>query len=147
MPDVAAWVYLAQTVDDLDQLVGKLMKPIKEHNIWTFSGDLGAGKTTLIQRICARLGVVDHVHSPTFNLVNEYITDQDDIIYHFDLFRIRNQDEVLDIGWHDYIDSGSLCLIEWPEKIASLLPEEAVQVRIDMNEDLSRRISIYQNEQ
>lgn len=90
-------------------------------SLWCFEGEMGSGKTTLIQSICASLGVEDAVTSPTFSLVNEYRSASGDPIYHFDFYRIRNLEEVFDIGYEDYFYSGHLCLIEWPSLIEPLL--------------------------
>ena len=105
------------------------MQRIKSSNnrrIWSFEGEMGAGKTTLIKAICNTLGVIDEVSSPTFSLVNEYKTKDGKTIYHFDFYRIKNIEEVYDIGYEDYFFSGNICLIEWPEKIKELLKEEDV---------------------
>lgn len=89
-----------------------------------FKGDLGAGKTTLIKSICKKIGVKDDVQSPTFSIVNEYEA-LDTLVYHFDFYRMESEEEAYDIGAEDYFYSGHLCLIEWPEKIESVLPSEA----------------------
>jgi|MesohylFT_1024984.scaffolds.fasta_scaffold00011_6 tRNA threonylcarbamoyladenosine biosynthesis protein TsaE len=92
--------------------------------LWCFKGEMGAGKTTLIASICKELNVVGDVNSPTFSLVNEYTTREGDIVYHFDFYRIKSIQEVYDIGFETYFDSGKICLIEWPEKIDSILVNE-----------------------
>lgn len=117
-------------------------------NIFCFYGELGAGKTTLIKEICKQLGVKDAGSSPTFSLVNEYKTATPalkgektiipplgvggEILYHFDLYRLKDVSEVYDIGYEDYLFSGNYCFIEWPEKIESLLPEEHLKVSIEV---------------
>ena len=113
----------------LEQINAAAMQSIKSSNnrkIWSFEGEMGAGKTTLIKAICNTLGVIDEVSSPTFSLVNEYKTKDEKTIYHFDFYRIKNIEEVYDIGYEDYFFSGNICLIEWPEKIKELLKEEDV---------------------
>ncbi len=113
----------------LEQINAAAMQSIKSSNnrrIWSFEGEMGAGKTTLIKAICNTLGVIDEVSSPTFSLVNEYKTKDGKTIYHFDFYRIKNIEEVYDIGYEDYFFSGNICLIEWPEKIKELLKEEDV---------------------
>ena len=92
------------------------------HRIWCLYGDLGAGKTTFVQSFCTYLGITDTVHSPTFGLVHEYLTPQHQPIYHFDLYRIKDRQEALDIGIDEYLYSGAYCLIEWPQVIAPSLP-------------------------
>ena len=93
------------------------------HRIWCLQGDLGAGKTTFVQNFCAFLGVSDPVSSPTFGLVHEYLTPKGEPIYHFDLYRMKNRQEAIDIGIEDYLHSSGYCLIEWPQIITSLLPK------------------------
>ncbi|MCD0487307.1 tRNA (adenosine(37)-N6)-threonylcarbamoyltransferase complex ATPase subunit type 1 TsaE [Pedobacter sp. MC2016-14] len=94
-----------------------------KEKLFIFEGEMGAGKTTFIKEICAALGVTETVSSPTFSIVNEYEGDGE-VIYHFDFYRIKNLQEAYDIGYEDYFDSGNICLIEWPEKIAALLLQE-----------------------
>lgn len=128
---------------DIDRTAEAFLKELgSERRIIAFHAPMGAGKTTFITAICKVLGVrEDSVSSPTFAIVNEYKTANRDSIFHFDFYRIENLGEALDIGFYDYIDSGSLCLIEWPENIAPLLPEETVTVTIEVLPDLSRKIS------
>jgi tRNA threonylcarbamoyladenosine biosynthesis protein TsaE len=98
--------------------------------VWLFFGEMGSGKTTFIKSLCTQLGVQDAMGSPTFSIINEYKTDSDKKIYHFDFYRIKNEAEAYDIGSDEYFYSGDLCLIEWPEKIPSLIPAERVEVSI-----------------
>lgn len=110
-------------------------------NIVAFYGNMGAGKTTLIKNLCAKLGVQDEVNSPTFALVNEYQTENLDSVFHFDFYRIKSLEEVFDIGYEDYFYGGSLCLLEWPELIDPLMPEHFIKVEITLgNTDISRKI-------
>jgi tRNA threonylcarbamoyladenosine biosynthesis protein TsaE len=102
---------------------------------------MGAGKTTFITAVCKALGVQeDAVSSPTFAIVNEYRTATGEPLYHFDFYRIERPEEALDIGLYDYLDSGALCLIEWPENIGPLLGEEALDVRIEVEPDGGRTL-------
>ena len=105
-------------------------------------GENGAGKTTLIRAVCDRLGVTDTVTSPTFAIVNEYRGDGTPPVYHFDFYRIDRIEEAFDFGYEEYFFSGNLCLVEWPEKIESLLPDDAMNVRIDVPDEDERVISI-----
>lgn len=115
---------------------------IEGHSLIAFCAPMGAGKTTFISALCRSLGVdADAVSSPTFAIVNEYRTATGESIYHFDFYRIEDGREALDIGLYEYLDSGCLCLMEWPENIAELLPEETVMVSIDVLEDGTRRLS------
>jgi len=108
-------------------------------NIITFKGELGAGKTTLIKSICQCLGVTDNVTSPTYAIINEYLTNAGKPVYHFDFYRINNQLEALDIGVDEYFHSGDMCLIEWPLIVQSLLPENYASVTIEIT-DIGTRI-------
>ena len=107
----------------------KLIEFAGTEKIFLFYGDMGAGKTTFIQSICKALGVKEPVTSPTFSIVNEY-QGADAKIYHFDFYRLKKQEEALDMGYEEYFYSGNFCLIEWPEKIAGLLPEHYIRVDI-----------------
>ena len=107
----------------------------KNSSIFLFSGDLGSGKTTMIKQICKDLGVVDEISSPTFSLVNEYRTKDDLPVYHFDLYRLKDLDEAQNIGITEYLDSGNLCLIEWPELILPLLEFPYFEFRFKNNPD------------
>ncbi|MEI6433408.1 MAG: tRNA (adenosine(37)-N6)-threonylcarbamoyltransferase complex ATPase subunit type 1 TsaE [Bacteroidota bacterium] len=98
--------------------------------IFALYGSMGAGKTTFIKAICQELGVADIVQSPTFSIINEYKTVDGKTIFHFDFYRIKKTEEAFDIGYEDYLFSGSYCFLEWPELIESLLPDETVRVRI-----------------
>lgn len=109
--------------------------------VLAFYGKMGAGKTTFIKAICEEMGVDDVITSPTFAIVNEYETSEEDTIYHFDFYRIKKIEEVYDMGYEEYFYSGNLCFIEWPELIEDLLPEDATKVTIEEAEDGSRVIS------
>ena len=118
-----------------------------DSTVYAFYGKMGAGKTTFIKAVCQELGVEDEVTSPTFAIVNEYSCDSphstlhtphSSIIYHFDFYRIKRLEEAYDIGFDDYIDSGNLCFIEWPELIEELLPEDAIRVEIEETDNGSR---------
>jgi tRNA threonylcarbamoyladenosine biosynthesis protein TsaE len=107
-----------------------------------FHGDMGVGKTTLIKEICKTLGTEDLISSPTFSIVNEYITSNDETIFHFDFYRIDNEEEAYNIGVEDYFDSNHWCLIEWPSVVENLLPLENVNVYLTVLEDGQRNIQI-----
>jgi tRNA threonylcarbamoyladenosine biosynthesis protein TsaE len=115
---------------------------IGNDTIFAFHGHMGSGKTTFIKAVCEELGVQDVINSPTFAIVNEYLAGNGDTIYHFDCYRINKIVEALDMGCQDYFDSGNLCLIEWPENIADILPEEAISVHIKVADDDTRCVEI-----
>ena len=110
-----------------------------------FEGGMGAGKTTLIRALCAALGVADDVSSPTFALVNEYRNGRDQPVYHFDFYRIDSENEAERIGASEYFDSGYLCLVEWPARVAGLLPLPYLEVRLTVQPDESRVIELIIN--
>ena len=106
-----------------------------DYTVFAFNGDMGAGKTTFIRALVQALGVdAEEANSPSFSLINEYRSDTTaELIYHFDLYRLESLDEALEIGVEDYFDSGAVCLIEWPERVADILPDDTV--RVDISED------------
>lgn len=114
---------------------------LKTHPVVAFHGPMGAGKTTLIAEILRRLGSSDEVSSPTFALVNEYLTAANDPVYHFDFYRIDTPAEALDMGVMEYLDSGSVCLLEWPERIIDLLPPDTLHVNITPLDETAREMS------
>lgn len=126
---------------DLPAVAKAIIELSQTHKLVAFYGQMGAGKTTLIKQICAQLGVMQEVSSPTFALVNEYETSHQQIVYHFDFYRIKNLEEVYDIGYEDYFYSNNLCLMEWPENIEALLQnEEVLKVHIKPTEANSREV-------
>ncbi|MCB0754533.1 MAG: tRNA (adenosine(37)-N6)-threonylcarbamoyltransferase complex ATPase subunit type 1 TsaE [Flavobacteriales bacterium] len=126
--------FKASTVDGLKEVCKYLAEFIKENKIILFSGEMGAGKTTLIKEFCKYLKVDDEVSSPTFSLVNEYKSSVGPV-YHFDLYRIRSEEELYDIGYEDYFFSGYLCLVEWPEMAPGIIPENHILVKIQVEND------------
>ena len=129
-------------LEDLDRAAGEFLKAIGDNSLIAFYAPMGAGKTTFTTAVCKALGVQeDAISSPTFAIVNEYRGGKGQPIYHFDFYRIERPEEALDIGLYDYLDSGCLCLMEWPENIEGLLPEETLKVNIQVNADGSRTLS------
>ena len=134
--------FLAKTIKDLDLIAEQLIKEFGDIKIILFNGEMGAGKTTLIKQLCEKMGVDENTSSPTFSIVNEYKTNNNNHIYHFDFYRIENEQEALDFGYEDYFYSNSFCFIEWSEKIPNLIPEKHLKVNIKMDEANNRIISI-----
>ena len=133
---------ITYTLDRLPEVAEELLEKFGDHRVWAFDAPMGAGKTTLIRAVCDRLGVTDTVTSPTFAIVNEYRGDGTPPVYHFDFYRIDRIEEAFDFGYEEDFFSGNLCLGEWPEKIESLLPDDAMNVRIDVPDEDERVISI-----
>lgn len=129
--------YIIETIEHLTETASQLLNFAGNQKIFLFTGDMGAGKTTLIKSICSCLKVNDTVTSPTYSLVNEY-EGAETTIYHFDFYRIKNEEEAFDMGFEEYVYSGNYCFIEWPEKIESLWPEKYVQVSIELLDDNKR---------
>ena len=130
------------SLEDLGRAAREFLEAIGENTLIAFYAPMGAGKTTFTTAICKALGVQeDAISSPTFAIVNEYRGGAGQPIYHFDFYRIERPEEALDIGLYDYLDSGDLCLMEWPENIEGLLPEETLRVQIAVNPDGSRTVS------
>ena len=132
---------IIRDLDDLDRAAGEFLERIGDRSIVAFFAPMGAGKTTFTTALCRRLGVGDAVCSPTFTILNEYVASDGKPVYHFDFYRINNPAEALDIGLYDYLYSGCLCIIEWPENVESLLPAETLAVTITVNPDESRTLS------
>ena len=133
---------IIKDLEDIDRAAGQFLSEIGDNKLIAFYAPMGAGKTTFTTALCRRLGVnEDAVSSPTFAIVNEYRTGNGESMYHFDFYRITKTEEALDIGFYDYIDSGCLCIMEWPENIGDILPDETLHVTIKVNPDESRTIS------
>ena len=127
---------------DLDQVAEELIAALDGRSVVAFCGPMGAGKTTLISAIMEYLGSADTVTSPTFALVNQYYTASQEPVYHFDFYRINSLAEAFDMGYEEYFYSGELCLVEWPEKIEELLPDDVMTVSITIDSDSARTFEI-----
>lgn len=130
------------SLSELDNVAEQIISSLDGRNVVLFRGGMGAGKTTLISRIVAQLGAEDTVTSPTFALVNEYEGADNMLIYHFDFYRIDKVEEVFDLGYEEYFYSGDLCLVEWPEKIEALIPDDVMTVKIEVEDDGQRIFTI-----
>lgn len=130
---------------ELPAVARRLLQVAGDRRVLAFTGEIGAGKTTLIQAFCRQLGVTGEVTSPTFALVNEYVcpdpvSGEERPVYHLDLYRLRDLEEALAIGIEEYLDAGAWCLIEWPELIEPLLPEDVVRINIEITKNSERKI-------
>ena len=133
---------LVDSLDGLQEVAEAVIESLDGRNVVAFCGAMGAGKTTLISAIMEYLGSEDNVTSPTFALVNQYGTSSGEVVYHFDFYRINRIEEVFDMGYEEYFYSGDLCLIEWPELIEDLLPEDAMVVKIEVLSPTERKFTI-----
>ena len=133
----------AYTLTDLPQIAKEIVKISSQiPSIWLFRGQMGTGKTTLIKEICKQMGVEHSVQSPTFSLVNEYQTKNATRIFHFDLYRLKNTQEALAIGIEDYLDSGNICLIEWPEQAEELWDIPHTTFSLSLNNEYTRNLEM-----
>jgi tRNA threonylcarbamoyladenosine biosynthesis protein TsaE len=133
-----------KNIDELPLAAKQILEIAGKEKIFVFYGEMGAGKTTLINKIAEILGVNEPTSSPTFSIVNEYQTVKGDLIYHFDFYRIKNENEAYDFGYEDYFYSDEYCMIEWPEKIPNLLPEHYMEIKIEAINENERSITIRQ---
>lgn len=133
--------FLAASPGDLPAAAAWLLKAADDRRVFIFKGPMGAGKTSFIKALCAALEVEDATSSPTFSIVNEYQSPQGPI-YHFDFYRLKDEQEAYDFGYEEYFYSGDYCFIEWPEKIPSLIPDDAIEVQILVDEQERRQIRI-----
>jgi tRNA threonylcarbamoyladenosine biosynthesis protein TsaE len=129
------------TLDELELVAQKVIDQ-KTPKVILFHGEMGVGKTTLIKQLCKTLGVTSTTSSPTFSLVNEYETIDNQVVYHFDFYRLKNGMEALDMGADDYFYSGNWCFIEWAEKIPSLIPDEHAVITIELVENGKRHLTL-----
>ena len=127
-------------LENISEAAKEFIDSIADDSIFLFQGEMGSGKTTFIAEVCRQLGADDDFGSPTFSLVNEYADSNGNPIYHFDLYRIDNPREALDMGAEEYFNSGELCLVEWPDRLGGLIPDDAREVEILVNDDGSRTI-------
>ena len=132
-----------QSLDQIHEAARQFIEAMGDNTVFALYGKMGAGKTTFIKAVCEELGVSDVITSPTFAIVNEYRSDiAGELIYHFDFYRINDVREAYDFGYEEYFYSGDLCLVEWPEKIEQLLPDNVMTVRITVDSDTARTFEI-----
>ena len=129
-----------KSLDEIQQAADDFVAAMGDNTVFALYGPMGVGKTTFTKAVCERLGVKDNITSPTFAIVNEYRSTTDELIYHFDFYRIKKLEEVYDMGYEDYFYSSAICFIEWPELIEELLPLDAVKVTLSENSDGTRSV-------
>lgn len=131
-----------KNLSEIDVAAQTFVREMGDKKVFAFYGEMGVGKTTFIKAVCSALGVKENISSPTFAIINEYTKADGKPIYHFDFYRIKNLEEAYDFGYEDYLYSGKICFIEWPELIESLLPDDVVRVQIELGDNGERFISI-----
>lgn len=140
--EVSAQKWTLVSLQQLPAIGLELLKRFPDQKIWLFYGEMGAGKTTLIKKICEGLGVEDIMSSPTFTVVNEYLDQTGRKVFHFDFYRVKNELEAVEIGVDEYFYSGNYCFIEWPERIQSLLPTQHLAIEINAEDPEHRTIEV-----
>lgn len=132
-------------LENINNTIDKIFNYLSENNskkIILFNGKMGAGKTTLIKKLAEKFEVIDEVTSPTFAIINEYQTKNENFIYHFDFYRIKDIQEAINIGTEDYFYSNSYCFIEWAEIVKPILPDNIIEINIEEIDDFTRKITI-----
>lgn len=137
--------FIASSVEDLDEIAKQLLVAIGSQKKIVFSGEMGVGKTTLIQAICKQLNVIDDVVSPTFSVINEYHRTNEKAVYHFDFYRIKSKEEIFDLGYEDYFCDDAYCLVEWPENTFGLLQANNAEIHIKAEHE-KRIIKVISND-
>ncbi len=135
-----------RSLTDLDKIVDEILGFAQGYQVWRLEGDMGSGKTAMVKSVGRSKGVIDTISSPTFSIVNEYRTKVGETIYHFDFFRIKGPEEAIALGLEEYLDSGSLCLIEWPSHVKGLLPHKNLLVKIESGPEDSRVFHLSRND-
>jgi tRNA threonylcarbamoyladenosine biosynthesis protein TsaE len=128
------------TLEQIQHVAVALWKEGKQHKVWAFYAPMGSGKTTLIHAICKHLGVNSSISSPTFSIINQYLTQAGEPVYHMDWYRLKDETEAIEAGVEEMMGNGDICFIEWPEKAPNILPEQVFRVHIEMLDELTRRI-------
>jgi len=133
-------------LNELEKVAARIFDIGRNINVWLLKGEMGSGKTTFTNALAAHIGVIDIVNSPSFGIVNEYQTRNGQILYHFDFFRLKSPQEVFELGFFEYVDSGNYCFIEWPEMVEPLLEKPFVEILIDITDNDSRTFNVNINE-
>lgn len=133
---------IVYSLEELPEVASRFLESLQLPATIALHGEMGAGKTTLIGAIGKALGVVGHISSPTFSLVNEYRTREGSTLYHMDWYRLKGPQEALQAGMEEYLYSGNTCLVEWPERAPGILPGDVVHVRLEVVDPFTRRLSV-----
>lgn len=134
-------MHFTYRLKEIKQAANKTFEYSNGKKVWAIHGEMGAGKTTFIHALCENLGVTSAIGSPTYSIINEYKSSTG-IIYHMDWYRLKDEEEALQAGVEDCLLSGNLCLIEWPERAISLLPDDCFHIAITLIDEKTRRISV-----
>ncbi|MDY6122814.1 MAG: tRNA (adenosine(37)-N6)-threonylcarbamoyltransferase complex ATPase subunit type 1 TsaE [Porphyromonas sp.] len=135
--------YTIRSIEDLPQVARDFISNMGDRKIFAFYAPMGTGKTTFIKALCEEMGVQDVINSPTFSIINEYLTTPDmQTIYHFDCYRLEGVSDALNLGVEDYFESGAVCFVEWPEVLEPILPDDVVKVNIKEEADGARVLQL-----
>jgi tRNA threonylcarbamoyladenosine biosynthesis protein TsaE len=137
--------FIITSLENINTVANQLVPELENKHVCALFGPMGVGKTTLISALCAQMGIESEVNSPTFAIVNEYFKPNGDSVFHFDFYRINSLNEAFDFGYEEYFYSNSLCLVEWPEKIEPLLPDDTIYLILSENADGSRKVLLTDN--
>lgn len=138
--ETGAFMEIIFDLDEIEKTANDFLQLNQGSKLFAFSGDLGAGKTTFINALCRNMGVVEAVTSPTFSIIQEYATQSNDVIYHIDLYRIKSDQEAMDAGIEDCLNSNEICLVEWPERAPEIFPSETIFTRIEIISPNKRKL-------
>ena len=130
------------SLQEINEVAKKVIAVMGDKKILALHGQMGAGKTTFTHAFCDALGVTDVVNSPTFSIINQYQTNDGEIIYHLDLYRLKDEEEAINAGVEDCLYSGNICLVEWPERIPTIFPEDTLHIKLEVLNATQRKISL-----
>ena len=135
--------FIIKSLDEIQKTARSFLDHFADKKIFAFYGPLGSGKTTFIKSLCKELNAEDNVSSPSFSIINEYVSEENGEIYHLDFYRLEKQEEAYDLGYEEYFYTGKLCFIEWPELVKDILPEETIHVRIKTDSAGARLLEVF----